>query len=111
MLPTASTQEFEPAYMALRRTGELRARAEQAVERLRHCLVCPRDCGVDRMADKTAACHTGRYARVSSYFPHFGEEDCLRGWNGSGTIFFSMCNLRCVFCQNYDISQVEKGPE
>jgi len=61
------------------------------------------------MADKTAACHTGRYAQVASYFPHFGEEDCLRGWKGSGTIFFSMCNLRCVFCQNYDISQAEKG--
>jgi putative pyruvate formate lyase activating enzyme len=63
------------------------------------------------MADKTAACHTGRYAQVSTYFPHFGEEDCLRGWNGSGTIFFSMCNLRCVFCQNFDISQATRGPE
>ena len=61
--------------------------------------------------DKTAACKTGRYARVGSYFPHFGEEDCLRGWNGSGTIFFSMCNLRCVFCQNYDISQAGEGEE
>jgi putative pyruvate formate lyase activating enzyme len=63
------------------------------------------------MIGKTAACHTGRFAQVSSYFPHFGEEDCLRGWNGSGTVFFSMCNLRCVFCQNYDISQAERGPE
>jgi len=97
--------EFEPAYLALHRAGELRRRAEEAVERLRHCLVCPRDCGVDRLADKTAACHTGRYAQVSSYFAHFGEEDCLRGWAGSGTIFFTMCNLRCVFCQNYEISQ------
>jgi len=103
--------EFEPAYLALHRSGELRRRAAEAVERLRHCLVCPRDCGVDRMADKTAACHTGRYAQVSSYFPHGGEEDCLRGWAGSGTIFFSMCNLRCVFCQNYDISQVNRGRE
>jgi len=91
--------------------GELKRRAEAALERLSRCLVCPRDCGVDRLANKTAACHTGRYAQVSSYFPHFGEEDCMRGWNGSGTIFFSMCNLRCVFCQNYDISQAEKGPE
>ena len=63
------------------------------------------------MADKTAACKTGRYARVSSHFPHFGEEECLRGRNGSGTIFFSMCNLRCVFCQNYDISQAGEGEE
>ncbi len=103
--------EFEPAYMALYRSGELHRRAGAALERLSHCLVCPRDCGVDRMAGKTAACHTGRYAQVSSYFPHFGEEDCLRGWRGSGTIFFSMCNLRCVFCQNFDISQFMKGPE
>jgi len=107
----AHARGFEPAYLALHRTGELRRRAAEALERLRHCLVCPRDCGVDRMAGKTAACHTGRYAQVSSHFPHFGEEHCLRGWRGSGTIFFSMCNLRCVFCQNYDISQAERGPE
>jgi putative pyruvate formate lyase activating enzyme len=73
---------------------------------------------VDRLADKWAACKTGRHAIVGSHFPHFGEEDCLRGWNGSGTIFFSHCNLRCVFCQNYEISQAVKpgdartsGPE
>ncbi len=106
-----SATEFEPAYLELHRSGELRRRADEALKRLPHCLVCPRDCGVDRMADKTAACHTGRYAQVSSYFPHFGEENCLRGWGGSGTIFFSMCNLRCVFCQNYDISQAERSPE
>lgn len=102
---------FEPAYLALARSGELRRRAAAAVERLRNCRVCPRDCGVDRIANKTAACHTGRYAQVSSWFPHTGEEDCLRGTRGSGTIFFSMCNLRCVFCQNYDISQKERGDE
>ena len=106
-----SQTDFEPAYMKLHRSGELRRRAAAGQERLTHCLACPRDCGVDRMADKTAACKTGRYARVSSYFPHFGEEDCLRGWKGSGTIFFSMCNLRCVFCQNYDISQAGEGEE
>ncbi|MCL6506655.1 MAG: radical SAM protein [Bryobacteraceae bacterium] len=108
-------REFEPAYLSLYRTGELRRRAEEAVAALEHCLMCPRDCGVNRLANKTATCHTGRYARVSSYFPHFGEEDCLRGWRGSGTIFFSLCNLRCVFCQNWEISQagegVEVGPE
>lgn len=107
--------EFEPAYLALHRSGELRARAAEAVAGLADCHVCPRDCGVDRLADKTAVCHTGRYARVASYAPHHGEEDCLRGWRGSGTIFFSFCNLRCVFCQNYDISQAgggrEMGPE
>ncbi len=66
---------------------------------------------MNRLEDKWAACKTGRYAVVSSAFPHFGEEDCLRGRSGSGTIFFSHCNLRCVFCQNFDISQaVRPGP-
>ena len=74
---------FEPAYLALARSGELRRRAAEAVERLRNCRVCPRDCGVDRIANKTAACHTGRYAQVASWFPHTGEEDCLRGTRGS----------------------------
>lgn len=102
---------FEAAYLRLHRTGELHRRAQEALERLSHCLVCPRDCGVDRLADRTAACHTGRHAQVSTYFPHFGEEDCLRGSDGSGTIFFGMCNLRCVFCQNYEISQARRGAE
>ena len=88
---------------------EIETRAREAVASLHECRVCPRDCKVDRLADKTAVCHTGRYARVTSYFPHFGEEDCLRGWKGSGTIFFGLCNLRCVFCQNWDISQIETG--
>jgi putative pyruvate formate lyase activating enzyme len=108
LIPSA---DFEPAYMSLYRTGELHRRVKQAIASLAECRVCPRDCGVDRLADKTAACYTGRYAQVASYFPHRGEEDCLRGWNGSGTIFFSMCNLRCVFCQNFDISQENKGME
>jgi putative pyruvate formate lyase activating enzyme len=101
--------EFEPAYLALHRRGQLQQRAEEAIASLRSCRVCPRNCDVDRLADKTAACKTGRYAQVASYFPHTGEEDCLRGWRGSGTIFFSMCNLRCVFCQNFDISQENRG--
>lgn len=95
----------------MHRKGDLLRRAEEAVASLGECYVCPRDCGVDRLADKTAACKTGRFAQISSYFPHLGEEDCLRGWRGSGTIFFSMCNLRCVFCQNFDISQANKGQE
>jgi putative pyruvate formate lyase activating enzyme len=96
---------WEPGYLALHRSGELARRAERALAGLALCRVCPRNCDVDRLADRTAFCRTGRYAAVSSWFPHFGEEDCLRGWNGSGTIFFTNCNLRCVFCQNYDISQ------
>lgn len=108
---TISRASFEPAYLALHRTGELQRRAQMAVAGLSECRVCPRDCKVNRLANKTATCKTGRYARVSSYFPHLGEEDCLRGWRGSGTIFFSMCNLRCVFCQNFDISQTQSGQE
>jgi putative pyruvate formate lyase activating enzyme len=98
---------FRPAYRALSRR-ELTERVERALASLADCRACPRDCRVNRIQDKWAACKTGRYAVVSSYFPHLGEEDCLRGWNGSGTIFFSHCNLRCVFCQNHDISQAVK---
>ncbi|HEY5647373.1 MAG TPA: hypothetical protein VIS76_15590, partial [Pseudomonadales bacterium] len=94
---------FRAAYLYLSE-GELRERARRAVASLADCRACPRDCRVNRLEDKWAACKTGRYAVVSSCFPHFGEEDCLRGWNGSGTLFFSHCNLRCVFCQNFDIS-------
>src|ERR671924_19981 len=94
----------QPAYLSLS-SAELHRRAERAIAGLAECRACPRDCAVNRLEDKWAACKTGRYALVSSYFPHFGEEDCLRGWRGSGTIFFGHCNLRCVFCQNYDISQ------
>jgi putative pyruvate formate lyase activating enzyme len=80
-------------------------RVAAALQELAPCCACPRDCGIDRLADEMLVCSTGRYARVTSAFPHLGEEDCLRGWRGSGTIFFAMCNLRCVFCQNWDISQ------
>ncbi|HSC26420.1 MAG TPA: hypothetical protein VLD67_04045 [Vicinamibacterales bacterium] len=98
-----------PSYLNLP-PGELGRRAARAVAMLEDCRACPRDCGVNRLEERWAACKTGRYALVSSCFPHFGEEDCLRGWNGSGTIFFTHCNLRCVFCQNYDISQDVKPP-
>jgi len=100
----------EPAYRRLSH-DELLERAGRAREELRACHACPRDCGVDRLANETRVCHTGRWPSVSSAFPHHGEEDCLRGWRGSGTIFFSRCNLRCVFCQNWDISQVRSGVE
>jgi putative pyruvate formate lyase activating enzyme len=94
-----------PAYLALARTGELERRAQAALERLASCTLCPRACRVDRSADERGLCRTGRHAHVSACFPHFGEEDCLRGDRGSGTIFFSWCNLRCVFCQNWETSQ------
>jgi putative pyruvate formate lyase activating enzyme len=86
-------------------------KTQKALKALENCRMCPRDCGVNRLENKWAACKTGRYAIVDCHFAHFGEEYCLRGWNGSGTIFFSHCNLRCVFCQNYEISQaVAPGP-
>jgi putative pyruvate formate lyase activating enzyme len=102
---------FEPAYLRLHREGGFPARVEAALGELESCKACPRDCGCNRLLGKTGTCHTGRHAIVSSAFPHFGEEDCLRGWRGSGTIFFGLCNLRCVFCQNWEISQVRSGAE
>jgi putative pyruvate formate lyase activating enzyme len=101
---------FQPAYLPLDRYGELAQRVAAGLRELEDCCACPRNCHVNRMADLRRVCHTGRYARVASAFPHFGEEDCLRGWRGSGTIFFSLCNLRCIFCQNWDISQEAVGP-
>jgi putative pyruvate formate lyase activating enzyme len=90
--------------------AELERRAAEAHELLGdRCVVCPRGCKVDRRADVAGLCAIGRHAVVASYFPHFGEEDCLRGRRGSGTIFFSGCNLRCVFCQNHDISWEVQG--
>lgn len=104
-------RSFEPRYLQTHESGALADKVQRALEMLRSCRVCPRDCNVNRLDDEFAVCHSGRYARVASCFPHFGEEDCLRGWRGLGTIFFSMCNLRCAFCQNWDISQVKSGPE
>ncbi len=106
-----SRKDFVPAYVRTFAEHKLHQRAQQAVEALQSCRVCPRDCQIDRLANQTGVCRIGRHARVASVFPHFGEEDCLRGWRGSGTIFFSGCNLRCVFCQNFDISQRGDGAE
>ncbi|MCG8417283.1 MAG: radical SAM protein [Proteobacteria bacterium] len=103
--------DYEPGYRRLLRSGELAARVRAALRELEDCRACPRNCGIDRLAGQTKVCNTGRHAIVSSAFPHFGEEDCLRGYNGSGTIFFGLCNLRCVFCQNWDISQKRNGRE
>jgi putative pyruvate formate lyase activating enzyme len=102
-----STQ-VEPAYRRLPRE-ELKRRVENGLKLLAACTVCPRDCEVDRLQNEFAVCKTGRYAQVASHAPHFGEENCLRGRRGSGTIFFSYCNLRCVFCQNFDISWEGNG--
>jgi putative pyruvate formate lyase activating enzyme len=105
------TREFVPAYLVTHETGRLREKVDAALEALRACRLCPRDCEVDRLANRFAVCKSGRYARVSAAFHHFGEEDVLRGWNGSETIFFGWCNLRCVFCQNWETSQKGEGQE
>ncbi len=97
-----------PIYLALRERGELTARVEAARRALRECRLCGNDCGLDR-TQRAGPCGIGAVAYVASYGPHHGEEDVLRGWRGSGTIFFSGCNMHCVYCQNYDISQQVVG--
>lgn len=106
----------QPAYLHLHQTGELARKAGQALEGLRLCRVCPRQCRVNRLEDEFGFCKIGRLARIASYGPHFGEEDPLVGQAGSGTIFFARCSLACAFCQNYDISHLgqdepEASPE
>lgn len=101
----------EPVAVRTWRLGALEAKVEGARAELVRCRACPRDCEVDRLADETGTCGVGRHAVVASAFPHHGEEDCLRGRRGSGTIFFAGCNLRCVFCQNWEISQRVEGRE
>lgn len=102
---------FEPSYRFLERSGKTDDRVRAAMSMLDDCRACPRGCGAGRAAEETGTCETGKLARVASAGPHHGEEACLSGWNGSGTIFFSRCNLRCVFCQNWDISQHSSGVE
>lgn len=102
---------FEPAYIGLHRTGELAKRVRTALEMLRACRVCPRGCGVNRSEGEIGVCNAPLKAKVSSVGPHYGEEPPLVGFRGSGTIFFSHCNLKCVFCQNSDISQIGHGYE
>lgn len=89
----------------------LKERASSALALLASCQICPRHCQVDRLNDERGFCRTGRRARVASYAPHYGEEPPLVGRGGSGTIFFSGCNLSCAFCQNWDISQLDAGRE
>jgi putative pyruvate formate lyase activating enzyme len=103
--------DWEPVYLRTWRKGGLETKVESALEELADCRACPRDCRVNRLLDEKGVCHTGRRPYVASAFHHFGEEDCLRGWKGSGTVFFSYCNLKCVFCQNWDISAQEAGRE
>lgn len=86
-------------------------RIDRAMYMLENCRVCPHRCGVNRLKGEMGYCRTGRYAIVDTYFPHRGEEKPIRGRMGSGTVFFSYCNMKCVYCQNYEISQLGEGRE
>ncbi len=97
-----------PKFLQLYRTGELEKRVIALENLLESCTICPKDCGNNRLNDEIAACYSGRLPIVSSYTAHFGEEPVLSGKNGAGNIFFGNCNLRCVYCQNFQISQTWK---
>lgn len=99
----------KPGYLKLHEAGKLLERAKTVREMLAECLLCPRKCQVDRLKEARGVCKTGSLAMVSSYNAHFGEESPLVGSHGSGTIFFTHCNLGCVFCQNYEISHLGEG--
>ncbi|BCW98805.1 MAG: radical SAM protein [Armatimonadota bacterium] len=105
----ADGTEVWPAYLRLSGTGELAERARRARELQSECRLCPRGCLAARLSREMGICATLDQAVVASYGPHHGEESCLSGWRGSGTIFFSGCSLGCVFCQNHDISQRRSG--
>ena len=102
---------FQPTYLDLLLSGDLKKRAADFQCRLKACDLCPRDCGVNRVEGEIGLCGVGNQVWVNSYGLHFGEEDPLRGWQGSGTIFFSGCNLSCLYCQNAEISQKVSGSE
>jgi putative pyruvate formate lyase activating enzyme len=100
---------YRPSYIDLHESGELQARRDTLTESLSCCRLCPRACEVDRLSGETGFCGIGRFARVSAANPHYGEESPLVGRRGSGTVFFSGCNLLCSFCRNYDISHGREG--
>ncbi len=98
-----------PSYIDAFNSGILRKKIEDSIGMLESCSICPRKCGVNRLKDETGFCRTGRNAICCSYLAHHGEEPAISGTKGSGTIFFSRCNLKCVYCQNFDFSQEEEG--
>ena len=105
------TESHPPAYLQTHREGALDTKIEDAFDRLKSCSICPRQCAVNRLADERGFCSSGFLPAVSSHSPHFGEERPLVGRYGSGTIFFTHCNLGCSFCQNYGISHAGRGRE
>lgn len=100
---------WAPAYLALHRSGELRARGEKLWRIMESCRLCPRQCRVNRLQGARGFCHASAQLEIASFHPHFGEERPLVGKGGSGTIFFTNCGLRCVFCINWQISQEGEG--
>ena len=108
-VPTMRRKDFEPAYLRLERSGELERRVRELHAIYRSCRLCPRRCGVDRTKGQTGVCSSTSRAKVFSAHPHFGEERPLVGRGGSGTIFFSHCNLLCVFCQNWEMNHRGDG--
>jgi putative pyruvate formate lyase activating enzyme len=104
-------RKFEAAYIKSFEKGLLQKKIQAAYKILNSCTLCPRQCRVNRISGETGICKTAKQAWVSSYNPHFGEEAPLVGTHGSGTIFFTHCNLMCLFCQNFDISHEGYGQE
>lgn len=102
---------FIPSYIEAYRSGKLTESINKAFKIIENCTLCPRECRVNRLEDERGICRTGRLAMISSFHPHFGEEEPLVGVNGSGTIFMTYCNLLCVFCQNWEISHLGQGTE
>lgn len=104
-----SASDYQPRYIELQKSGELKARGEILQEKMRHCNLCPRECDTDRLSGRRGDCNANADLEISSASPHFGEESELVGRHGSGTIFFTNCSLLCVFCINYEISQLGHG--
>lgn len=109
--PRGIPEDYKPAYEKMEEEGRLAERIDQAFAKLESCDLCPRECGVNRLNGQQGFCNTTEKAVVHSRSPHFGEEPPLVGSYGSGTIFFSNCNLRCVFCQNWPIAHLGRGLE
>lgn len=107
--PSQIDPKFEPSYLKLHKTGELKKRAKELWEVMKSCDLCPRGCKIDRLTGHKGFCHASSQLVIASYNPHFGEERPLVGRRGSGTIFFSNCALRCVFCINWEISHKGEG--
>ncbi len=100
-----------PSYLKLHETQKLQELIDTFQKKLSACELCPHKCNVNRLKGEKGTCKSGVLPIVSSYSPHYGEESCLVGRGGSGTIFFTFCNLHCIYCQNYDISQDGVGRE